>query len=194
MNFDDQDWELGQPPREESRGMPTAWKVGAGFALGLALGGLLVHVLERQSALESARLDAGATVERTLRNAPPTAAGASSAVPWAASEPSAVALSEPLSKITEASHPASPTEPDKPAASGVDAAAASATATATATLRAGRQTAERKARDWARFYKKPPQCDDNPNRDVMIECANHYIRAKRQFDEAYGAGKRAEAP
>jgi cytoskeletal protein RodZ len=190
MNFDDQDWELGQPQREESRVMPTAWKVGAGFALGLALGGLLVHVLERQSAQEPARLDAGATVERMLRNAPPTAAGASSAVPGAASEHSAVTSSEPPSKITEAAHPASPAELAEPAASGEDAAAASATAT----LRAGRQAAERKARDWARFYKKPPQCDDNPNRDVMIECANHYIRAKRQFDEAYGAGKRAEAP
>jgi hypothetical protein len=190
MNFDDQDWELGQPPREESRGMPTAWKVGAGFALGLVLGGLLVHALERHWAQESARLDAGATVERMLRNAPPTAAGTSSAVPRVASEPSAVALAEPPSKITEAAHVASPAGPAEPAVSGDDAAVASATAT----LRAGRQAAERKARDWARFYKKPTQCDDNPNRDVMIECANHYIRAKRQFDETYGAGKRAEAP
>lgn len=51
------------------------------------------------------------------------------------------------------------------------------------------EAAARKERAWASFYKKPPQCDGNPTDAVMTECANHYIRAKRQFEAAYAAGK-----
>lgn len=51
------------------------------------------------------------------------------------------------------------------------------------------EAAARKERAWNRFYKKPAQCDGNPSSDVMTECANHYIRAKRQFEEAYATGK-----
>lgn len=51
------------------------------------------------------------------------------------------------------------------------------------------EAAARKERAWTKFYKKPPQCDGNPNSETMTECANHYIRAKRQFEEAYSAGK-----
>jgi len=51
------------------------------------------------------------------------------------------------------------------------------------------EAAARKERAWTKFYKKPPQCNGNPNSETMTECANHYIRAKRQFDEAYAAGK-----
>jgi hypothetical protein len=51
------------------------------------------------------------------------------------------------------------------------------------------EAAARKERAWNRFYKKPSQCDGNPTSDVMTECANHYIRAKREFESAYAAGK-----
>jgi len=51
------------------------------------------------------------------------------------------------------------------------------------------EAAARKERAWTKFYKKPPQCDGNPTDAAMTECANHYIRAKRQFEEAYAAGK-----
>jgi len=52
------------------------------------------------------------------------------------------------------------------------------------------EAAARKERAWTKFYKKPPQCDGNPNTETMTECANDYIRAKRQFEQAYAAGKR----
>ena len=55
--------------------------------------------------------------------------------------------------------------------------------------RAAIEEAARKERAWARFYKRPPHCDNNPNQGQMIECANQHIRAKRQFEEAYAAGK-----
>ena len=51
------------------------------------------------------------------------------------------------------------------------------------------EAAARKERAWSQFYKKPAQCDGNPSNDVMTECANHYIRSKRQFEAAYVAGK-----
>jgi hypothetical protein len=55
--------------------------------------------------------------------------------------------------------------------------------------RAALEEAARKERAWARFYKRPASCDNNPNPDHMVECANQHIRAKRQFEEAYAAGK-----
>jgi len=34
-----------------------------------------------------------------------------------------------------------------------------------------------------------PCCDNNPNQEQLVECANQHIRAKRKFEEAYAAGK-----
>lgn len=51
------------------------------------------------------------------------------------------------------------------------------------------EAAARKERAWNRFYKKPTQCDGNPSNEAMTECANLYIRAKREFEDAYAAGK-----
>jgi hypothetical protein len=51
------------------------------------------------------------------------------------------------------------------------------------------EAAARKERAWTQFYKQPPQCDGNPTDAAMTECANHYIRARRHFEEAYAAGK-----
>lgn len=55
--------------------------------------------------------------------------------------------------------------------------------------RAAIEEAARKERAWARFYKRPPYCDNSPNQEAMVECANHHIRAKRQFEEGYAAGR-----
>ena len=56
-------------------------------------------------------------------------------------------------------------------------------------LRVTAEAALRKERAWAKFYRKPPNCEGNPNNDQLVECANQFIRAKRQFEEAYAAGK-----
>lgn len=55
--------------------------------------------------------------------------------------------------------------------------------------RAALDEAARRERAWAKFYKRAPNCDNNPNQEQLVECANQHIRAKRQFDEAYVAGK-----
>ena len=49
------------------------------------------------------------------------------------------------------------------------------------------QTAEideqgRRAELWKKFYKPAPGCE----RSATVECANAFIRARRQFDESYG--------
>ena len=62
---------------------------------------------------------------------------------------------------------------------------------------AGRQQARsaasdaaiRRERAWAKYYKRSPMCDNQPSNETMVKCANEHIRAKRQFDEDYDAGK-----
>jgi uncharacterized protein HemX len=41
---------------------------------------------------------------------------------------------------------------------------------------------------WTRYYKKPAHCDQAEG-NAFVECSNHYIRAKRKFDELYASGK-----
>jgi uncharacterized protein (DUF39 family) len=48
---------------------------------------------------------------------------------------------------------------------------------------------EREERAWAKFYKRPAYCDNDPTNEHAIQCANEFIRAQRQFREAYVAGK-----
>jgi hypothetical protein len=60
-----------------------------------------------------------------------------------------------------------------------------------ATTEASRPSAEelrRKERAWAAYYKRPASCEGNPTTDQLIECANHFIRSKREFDERWKAG------
>lgn len=45
----------------------------------------------------------------------------------------------------------------------------------------------RKEAAWSRFYKKPAQCD-KADGQAFMDCANGYIRAKRQFEEQYAKG------
>ena len=54
---------------------------------------------------------------------------------------------------------------------------------------AATDAAIRRERAWAKYYKRPALCDDQPSNETMIKCANEHIRAKRQFDLDYEAGK-----
>jgi hypothetical protein len=42
---------------------------------------------------------------------------------------------------------------------------------------------------WAKFYKRSTYCDNDPTNERAVQCANEFIRAQRQFREAYAAGK-----
>lgn len=43
----------------------------------------------------------------------------------------------------------------------------------------------RRERAWAKFHRKPQSCSET----VSMECANGFIRAKRQFDERFARGE-----
>jgi hypothetical protein len=49
--------------------------------------------------------------------------------------------------------------------------------------------ARRKERAWERWYQRPTFCNENPTSAQMVECANHHIRARKQFEERYAAGR-----
>lgn len=50
------------------------------------------------------------------------------------------------------------------------------------------QESTRKEDAWARYYRKPAHCE-NPAPEALTECANHFIRAKREFEAKYAAGR-----
>jgi hypothetical protein len=54
---------------------------------------------------------------------------------------------------------------------------------------AAQEALRRKERAWERFYQPPRFCSDNPTSAQMVQCANLHIRARRDFEERYGAGK-----
>ena len=66
-----------------------------------------------------------------------------------------------------------------------------APAAAAQALRSAQQATERKERAWSLFYKKPSACEDSPPKASLVECANHFIRAKREFEQLYTASKPA---
>jgi hypothetical protein len=49
--------------------------------------------------------------------------------------------------------------------------------------------ARRKERAWERWYQRPAFCNENPTSAQMVECANHHIRARKEFEERYAAGR-----
>lgn len=53
---------------------------------------------------------------------------------------------------------------------------------------ARQEQADRKADAWARYYRPSAACRDS-TASTSVECANEFIRAKRGFEEAWGAGK-----
>jgi hypothetical protein len=186
VNFDDQDWEYGHPaaldPDRDTAEGSAVWKVAAGVAVGIVIGAAAMYLADRH-------IDGLAWSEtaRPANQLTPRAASTIERVPAPANgQASAQAAAAPL-----AGRPASPPSDELPrmAAPSSAVAADAARRQAGATPGGPLSEVERKQRAWSRYYKKPPYCEENPSSDVLIECANHYIRARRQFEEAYAAGK-----
>jgi hypothetical protein len=175
VNFDDHDWELGHRRAEDFRDTSTIWKVAAGVALGAVLGGGLVFAFERYEAQRDLS-EALQAFEQLVRSAEVPAAGAALSLP-------------PAETPREPARPAAAAEPERAPEPARAAAPESAERSAETLRRQAQQAAERKARAWANYYRKPELCDDNASRATMVECANHFIRARRQFEEAYAAGR-----
>jgi ABC-type multidrug transport system fused ATPase/permease subunit len=41
---------------------------------------------------------------------------------------------------------------------------------------------------WSRYYVKPKRCENPASNEVLVECANEHIRAKRAFEKKYADG------
>ncbi len=174
VNFEDQDWEeLGAQARLGALDAANAWKLVAGVAIGMLLGGGLVYLVDH-GMLQRALSDAARAIQQTVRVAAPA-----SAIPPTSTAPVAEQLATQQNMLDPASTVPAPA-----------AAASAGGVAADSTQRAMQEAAEQKERAWARYYKKPAQCDGSPGRDTIVECANHFIRARREFEAAYAAGKR----
>ncbi len=51
------------------------------------------------------------------------------------------------------------------------------------------EAARRKERAWQRYYQRPDFCADNPTAAQMVQCANQYMRARKEFEERYPASR-----
>lgn len=184
VNFDDQDWESAPPASHDAQDNSTAWKVAAGVVVGVVLGGALVYALDRylpQLALsETAQVFGQAMRDSSRNTAPAPATEPAPVTPRATAQAAAAASLEGALQEAQAEPPsagasAPPAEPVR--------VERRADVRHVAPQR-DRNESERKARAWALSYKKPQHCIDNPSADTLVECANHYIRAKREFEQA----------
>lgn len=179
MSFSDSDWTSeAVAPAPGRRDGAWAWALVLGIAIGAA-GATLVYVAfdpwpQRERTAALAALPGS---ETTAPAAPHTAASVATA---------------PATLLDGAPPAAGPAEPaSTPRVQTSPVAAAADPLAATGTGPAARPSAEeqrRKERAWARFYHRPASCDGNPTTDQLIECANHFIRSKREFDERWKAG------
>jgi len=181
VNFEDQDWEeLGDPSPRGARDPATVWKVAVGVAVGMLLGGALVYAVDHRMGQPS--LSAAA---RALEQAVQAADTARAGPPKAAAP-----MPEQLAAQQDKHDPATPEQGQPPQPTAAPTAPEGGGRDTESTQRVLQRAAEQKERAWARFYIKPAQCDINPGRDTIVECANHFIRARREFEAAYAAGPR----
>ena len=183
MNFDDHDWDIAEPATPAGQGGSTAWKVAAGVVVGVVLGGTLVYTLERYMP-QLAFHEAAQVFGQAMRDDRPRSAP------------------EPSPPMRDSNAPEAVAAPLESQLTRVEAAPPSVGVVAPAPLRIvnerkadpGREAARAdlsgKAQAWAEHYQKPRHCVENPTADTLVECANHYIRAKREFDAAFAAGSR----
>lgn len=57
-----------------------------------------------------------------------------------------------------------------------------------AALEHARALQQAKDKAWSKYYLKPTTCETAEGQ-AFVECANHHIRAKRQFEDLWSAGR-----
>jgi hypothetical protein len=183
LNFSDSDWTRDPPPRQR---LAPAQRRAVTLAIAIAVSclalALAIYGIEQM-------LDSAAHSESLGRVADSAALPAARVPPLAASAPLAAAASH---SAAASAVPASAAE------SAADEVDARQMATLEAEMRqrarenaeqAAQEAARRKQRAWERFYQAPAFCSDNPTPAQMVQCANHHIRARKEFEERFGAGK-----
>jgi hypothetical protein len=172
--FTDSDWDAaGEGAVARWRG--SVWVVALALAAGVAMGALGASAWWWSR--EPAPSGAAMPIDRVERVAPASA-------PVAAAEPAGPAM--PASDAATAALPSpSPSRDEVALPLAVPAALPLARASApTAT-----DSARRKQQAWRRYYQRPDICAEDRKGDFMVECANHSIRARREFEALYAAGK-----
>jgi hypothetical protein len=169
MTFSDSDW-TREPPRARRA---TARRRAALLTVVIALAGAALAFGGyglRQLLEARARSDAVRVVDAA---APP------------ASAPSATVIPEPPAASSTAAAPSTPT--DAPALAALEAEMRQRARDAA--QQAAIDAVRRKERAWERWYQRPAFCNENPTSAQMVECANHHIRARKEFEERYAAGR-----
>ena len=163
MNSDDRDWDRHRPSFDRPRDDMLMWKIAGGVAIGMIVAALAIGAVERyrmQVALdEAARMFRGFTSGLQESSARSAEAARQRDAQRVAAERQARELAAQQQRSAESAK------------------------------RAAQEEAARKERAWASFYKRAPHCDNAPNDQQMVECANQHIRARRQFEDAYAAGR-----
>jgi type IV secretory pathway VirB10-like protein len=182
VNFDDQDWELAERAARSRADSAGVWKVALGVVAGIVVGGALVYAVDRRAAWQDA-VERAPPAEAMLRGAGPGASAPQQDLPRLPTDPTRAG--PPMGD----QGPQTADEPPRAADAAQVLEQEAAERKAAMAQRAAQQAVERKERAWAMFYVKPPACDDNPTKATMVECANHFIRARREFELLYAAGK-----
>jgi hypothetical protein len=186
MSFSDSDW-TRDPPRRPR--VPAAQKRVLILAVAIAVScmALAVAVYGIEQMLDaSSRSEAFKRMGDEAAVRPP---GAGVAAPQAvasaveASREGAAAASKPIT-ATDSAAPAQ-TEAKQLAALEAEMLKRARETAAQAAVEAAR----RKERSWQRFYQRPDFCADNPTAAQMVQCANHHIRARKEFEERYSEGR-----
>jgi hypothetical protein len=172
----DSDWtvEAEETSPAAARPLNNGVVAALGLAAGITIGALVTALVLRGSPSTVVYPQASAASEPTAAQQQGTA------TPLAPTASSALAadglVPAPAASIGASPHAASTPDPlvhEAPKAGPTPLTAAEA---------------QRKELAWARFYKRPVECEGNPSADQLIECANHFIRAKRDFDQRWRAG------
>lgn len=183
MTFSDSDW-TRDPPLRARTPLPQrrVLILSVLIAVGCVAIAIAAYGIERLLAT-SARGDALKHISDVAISAPPSA-GVAPAI-----AASTAAATTPIAAAPQASAPL-PSGEDKIDPEQMAALEAEMRQRAReAAEQAAAEAARRKERAWQRFYQRPDFCADNPTAAQMVQCANQYIRARKDFEERYTAGR-----
>ena len=183
MTFSDSDWTRDPPLRLR---VPASQRRVLILAIAIAVScvAVAVAVYSIEQLLDaSARSEALRHIGDAAIAAPPSAGVA----PAAAA--SAVIVAVPIASAPAASAPAARSQEESSAEQLVVLEAEMRQRAREAAEQATVEAARRKERAWLRFYQRPDFCADNPTAAQMVQCANHHIRARKEFEERYATGR-----
>lgn len=194
MTFSDSDWTRDPPLRPRTPPLQRRTLLLA-IAIAVSCVAIAMVVYSIEQLLDASTRDASLRpVSDVAAAAPPGAGVAATPMPSAASN-STPSVAPPAMAAAASAATASAIPP--PALSAEEINARQLVALEAEMRQRARETAEqhaieaarRKERAWQRFYQRPDFCADNPTAAQMVQCANHHIRARKEFEDRYAAGK-----